>query len=212
MRVASIFSFRSHACAFSGAALFLALTLTPSAQAGFLEEIFGGDDAPPQVAAPRAHAPRRSGGGDFSIRLNEGRRAGRATEGRKAVRATKAAPDADGDRRDYVAGSRPQKPHLCAVSQNAPAEGTETAYLRDETLRAGDSVVTTGDIVVFKGHSACPHTAADFVPLARANLPRGRRNVLADLERAMKSPAHPFGSVHDKQAAARVVGQVSQSQ
>lgn len=212
MRVASIFKFTSHACAFSGAALFISLAFTPSAQAGFLEDIFGGDDAPAQVAAPRAHAPRRSGGGDFSIRLNEGRRAGRASESRKAARTPKAAPDANGDRREYVAGSRPQKPHLCAVSQNSPAEGSETDYLRDETLRAGDSVVTTGDIIVFKGHSACPHTAADFVPLARANLPRGRRNVLADLERAMKSPAHPFGSAHDKQAAARLVGQVSQSQ
>ncbi len=182
-----------------GAGVLLAFSPISPAQAGFLEELFGVEEAPQAAPAPRARPARKSSGSGFSIRLNEGRKA-----------AAKTAPqDADGGgRRDYVAGSRPQKPRLCTLANKSePAAGHAGDYLRDETLRSGDSVVTDGDIVVFKGNSACPHTATDFVPLARSNLPRSQRNALADLERAMRSPARRFET--ERQPAAKIVGQVN---
>jgi len=184
----------------------LPLVLTAPAQAGFLEDLFGGDDTPQAAPAPRARAarPTRAARSEFSIRINEGRRASRTAD-RKAT-------DADGDHRDYVAGSRPQKPRLCAPAGETKetAEATTTAYLRDETLRAGDSVVTDGDIVVFKGRSACPHTARDFVSLARSDLPKAKRNALAALEQTMRAPPRAFVHEREKEAGPRVVGQVSQ--
>jgi hypothetical protein len=187
------------------AALMVATSAISPAQAGFLEDLFGDDDAPRQAAPPPRAAPRpaRRSGAGFSIRLNEVRKAAR----------TKAVREADGadpnDHREYVAGSRPHKPRLCAVTEQ-PQTRTDhaTDYLRDETLHAGDSIVTDRSIVVFRGNSACPHTAADFVPLAQSNLPKAQRNALADLERAMRSPARRFSI--EKQAAARVVGQINQ--
>lgn len=206
MRGASFFSSKVRPFAFSCACLLAALGTSGYAHAGFLEDLFGEDDSSQQVARPRAQPSRRTGGSDFSIRVNDGRRARRAPR----IPGTKDGTDADGDRREHVAGSRPQKPRLCTVSQTDPAPDAQTNYLRDETLRAGDSVVTPGDIIVFKGHGACPHTAADFVPLARSNLPKARRNALADLERAMKSPARPFGALPENKDGSKVVGQVSQ--
>lgn len=186
------------------AIVLLALSLVSPAQAGFLEDLFGDDDAPRQAAPPpRAARPARRSTGGFSIRLNDARKPARNKEVR----------DADGDdpkdRREYVAGSRPHKPRLCAMSEQprTPADHASD-YLRDETLQAGDSVVTERSIVVFKGQSACPHTAADFVPLAQSRLPKAQRNALADLERAMRTPARRFAV--EKQAAARVVGQISE--
>jgi hypothetical protein len=187
------------------AALMVASSAIPPAQAGFLEDLFGDDDAPRQAAPPpRAAArPARRSGAGLSSRLNEVRKATRS----------KAAREADGDdpndHREYVAGSRPHKPRLCGVTEQARTQTDHSAdYLRDETLHAGDSIVTDRSIIVFRGNSACPHTAADFVPLAQSGLPKAQRNALADLERAMRSPARRFSI--EKQAAARVVGQINQ--
>jgi hypothetical protein len=194
--------FKSLGCgAFSlscGAAVLIAFAPISPARAGFLEELFGAEETPQAAPPPRARPAKKSSGAGFSIRLNEGRKA-----------AAKTAPqDADGGRRDYVAGSRPLKPRLCTVaSRSEPTERQSADYLRDETLRSGDSVVTDGDIIVFKGRSACPHTAGDFVPLARSSLPRAQRNALADLERAMKSPARRFEAA--REPAAKIVGQVN---
>ncbi len=182
-------------------ALMLASSFISSAQAGFLEDLFGDDDAPRQAAppAPRAARPARRSGG-FSIRLNEVRK-----PNRKAIQEDDR--DDPNDHREYVAGSRPHKPRLCAMSERAQTPADHSSdYLRDETLQAGDSVVTERSIIVFRGQSACPHTARDFVPLAQSGLPRAQRNALADLERAMRTPARRF--VVEKQAAAKVVGQV----
>ncbi|MGJ0509932.1 MAG: hypothetical protein ACR652_22960 [Methylocystis sp.] len=180
-------------------ALSAILALGAPAEAGFLEDLFGIDDgvqhAPPP---PRARAPRNSGRGDYSIRVLEGRKASGGAQ-----------KNADGDRRDYVAGSRPQKPRLCATPEQAATAAPSSAYLRDETLRAGDSVVTDGDIVVFKGRSACPHTAADFVSVARSDLPKAKRNALVALEQAMKSPAPVF--TVGAHARPRLVGQVTET-
>ncbi len=188
------------------AALMVVSSAISPAQAGFLEDLFGDDDAPRQAAPPPPRAaarPARRSGAGFSIRLNEVRKAAHS----KAVR--EADGDDPNDHREYVAGSRPHKPRLCGVTEQAQTQTDHSAdYLRDETLHAGDSIVTDRSIVVFRGNSACPHTAADFVPLAQSSLPKAQRNALADLERAMRSPARRFSV--EKQAAARVVGQFNQ--
>lgn len=173
------------------------MAFTFPAEADFLEDLFGGGDSAPQSAqAPRARPMRASGRIEFSVRMNEARKAIRAPSAKTATREN-----------DSVAGSKPQKPRFCPSTGEAKAAST-SVWLRDETLRAGDSVVTDGSIVVFKGHSACPHTAADFVSVARSDLPKEKRNTLVTLERAMRSPDRRFGA--DADSSPKVIGQVNE--
>jgi|WetSurMetagenome_2_1015567.scaffolds.fasta_scaffold465125_1 hypothetical protein len=186
-------------------ALFLAFGAATPAQADFLDDLFGGgsNDATPGPA-PRAR-PSRGGRDNFSIHLKEPRRAQR--------KVAREAPG-EGPGGPYVAGSRPQKPLLCMTSAQAPDKGDgksdeSVAYLRDETLRAGDSIVTPGEIVVFKGGGACPHVAKDFVSLARSGLPKVKRNALAALQQGLKSPSRAFDMEDARPTSGRVVGQVN---
>jgi len=173
-----------------------AMALTFPAQADFLDDLFGsGASAPQSTPAPRARPMRPSGRVEFSLR---------PAEGHKAIHgAVKAAVHDSAS----ATGSKPQKPHFCDAAGQSQTAAT-SVWLRDETLRAGDSVVTDGSIVVFKGHSACPHTAADFVSVARSDLPKAKRNALATLEQAMRAPEHRFNA--DGDSAPKVVGQVSE--
>lgn len=159
------------------------------ARADFLDDLFGGGDSGPQAAAPvRARAVRRAPRDTYSIRLLDARKPRRHKERADGEQETART---DAGHGPYVAGSRPQKPALCAVADSAKPD-TSTAYLHDETLRAGDSVVTEGSIIVFKGNHACPHRASDFVSVARADLPRTKRNALAALELGMRAPQRSF--------------------
>ena len=61
------------------------------------------------------------------------------------------------------------------------------ALLWDETLRYGDAVVTDAGVRVFEGNWICPHAIADFRTLDElSNLSRGRRVILAEIDRALK--------------------------
>ncbi len=166
------------------ASLSLLLAASAPARADFLDDLFGGGEAaPPPVRVQRP--PPRKAVRSFSIRT---------LEERKSARAAKEPNDAgegDAGHGPYVAGSRPQKPALCVASSSTKPDSS-TAYLRDQTLRDGDSVVTDGAIVVFKGNHACPHSASDFVSVARADLPRAKRNALAALEQGMRAPQRGF--------------------
>lgn len=162
------------------AGLFLLLAASAPARADFLDDLFGGGDSAPPPAASRP--ARKAQRGSFSVHpLAE----------HKSARTTKGHEEGDAGHGPYVAGSRPQKAALCGAADPATSERS-TAYLRDETLRAGDSIVTDGAIVVFKGSRACPHRASDFVSVARADLPRSTRNTLAALEQSMRSPQRGF--------------------
>lgn len=184
------------------AALPVILALAAPARADFLDDLFGSFESAPRwaPAAPRATPHRhRFSRRSFSIRLSEPRKE------KKAIR------EAQSDPQDSAAGSKPQKPRLCAAPGGAPAHtDASTAYLRDETLRAGDSIVTESRIVVFTGRGACPHKAADFVSIARADLSRSRRNALAALEDAMRSPTSRFSLHAAKDAGPKILGQIRQ--
>lgn len=178
MRVENIFFRRAPGLLSCLAALFLLGAFSAPARADFLDDLFGGSNDATPAPAPRVRVriPRDN----FSIKLKETRRS--------TARKT-----ADGDSAQYSAGSRPQKPLLCAAqsTQNANSDtrsGESTAYLRDETLRAGDSVVTPGQIVVFKGGGGCPHASGDFVSLSRSGLPKIKRNALVSLQQGLKEP------------------------
>jgi hypothetical protein len=202
MRVRTPFSRRTPGWFPSLFALFLAIAVSAPAKADFLDDLFGGgNDAPPPAQRARpTHVPRDN----FSIRLKEPRR-------QAQKKAPRAAPGED--QKQYVAGSRPQKPLLCAV-QGQPADkaddksGESTAYIRDETLRAGDSIVTPGEIVVFKGGGGCPHAQTDFVSLARSSLPKVKRSALISLQQGLKAPPRAFTVEDGKQAGPKVVSEV----
>ncbi len=166
------------------AALTLILVVNAPARADFLDDLFGGGDATPQPA-PTWARPARKAVRNFSIRPLEERKPARMAKEQNN------GDSGDAGHGPYVAGSRPQKAALCTAPGPAKLDGS-TAYLRDETLRAGDSVVTDGAIVVFKGSRACPHSASDFVTVARADLPKAKRNALAALEQSMRSPQRGF--------------------
>jgi hypothetical protein len=185
-------------------ALFVAIGASAPAQADFLDDLFGGSDPAP-APAPRAR-PTRAPRDNFSIRLKETRR-----PTQKKIR------DAT-DGVQYVAGSRPQKALLCATPAQPAGKidvksddktGEDTAYLRDETLRAGDSVVIPGQIVVFKGGDACPHASTDFVTVARSSLPKVKRNALAALQQGLKSPHRGFALEGDRPSGSNMVGQAA---
>lgn len=157
-------------------ALLVGIVFSMPAKADFLDDLFGGGSEPAPAPAQRArptHLPRDN----FSIKLKETRKSAQ----RKAARA------ASVDGGQYSAGSRPQKPLLC---QPKPDEktGESTAYLRDETLRAGDSIVTPDQIVVYRGGGGCPHASGEFVSLAHAGLPKGKRSALVSLQQGLRAP------------------------
>ncbi|RTL79534.1 MAG: hypothetical protein EKK29_20770 [Hyphomicrobiales bacterium] len=162
------------------------------ARADFLDDLFGGDGAP--QPAPVRMKPARRAVRNFSIRPLDEHRLQRA--------AKEPGDGGDAGHGPYVAGSRPQKAALCDTAGPVKLDSS-SAYLRDETLRAGDSVVTDGAIVVFKGSRACPHSASDFVSVARADLPKAKRNALAALEQGMRSPQRGFVIEADQPKIAR---------
>jgi hypothetical protein len=164
------------------------LVAAGSAQAGFLEELFGGPSAAPDWPSPqleRRHAPPRR----------------RVEVHRVMSVGTNASGDAS------AAGSSPKKPQFCSWQDEASAPHDRTeALMRDATLRAGDVIMTDEGVRVFAGRAACPHTVRDFQTLAEASraLPRGERMVLAAMEQATK--AKRFGSAHDPIVASDPAG------
>jgi hypothetical protein len=62
--------------------------------------------------------------------------------------------------------------------------GAAFSLADDSTLRKGDSIMTPTGIVVFRGSGRAPHASTDFVALAKASLPKDKREILAAIERA----------------------------
>jgi hypothetical protein len=80
-------------------------------------------------------------------------------------------------------------PRFC-VKDDDPAKSVDStqALMRDPTLRYGDVIVTDEGVRVFEGGGACPHAISDFRTLAESrDLNRGTRNVLAAIERDIKT-------------------------
>jgi hypothetical protein len=72
--------------------------------------------------------------------------------------------------------------------------GESFALANDPTLRSGDSIMTQTGIMVFRGTGRVPYALADFTTLAKASMPRDKRALLAEIERAAL-PAMPRQSV-----------------
>jgi hypothetical protein len=166
---------------------FLFINFAAPAHAGFLDELFGGDDgeparsAPPRARVRTAPSPRLS----FSVRVNAPKKVARERARPVERRIV--------DKNDLEPGNAPNgkiarlpKTAFCYANAADPAaaDGPD-ARLHDSTLRMGDSVVTADGILVFKGRVGCPHRNTDFVGLAAANLPRRQRNILFSLERTL---------------------------
>ena len=64
----------------------------------------------------------------------------------------------------------------------------ERIYLYDTTLRAGDVVVTTQGLYVFRGGGGQEHRVGDFIPLALAAV-KSQQLVAIDRANRMGRPA-----------------------
>jgi hypothetical protein len=62
--------------------------------------------------------------------------------------------------------------------------GQTFSLLDDFTLRKGDSIMTPAGIIVFRGASRLPYAQDDFTALAKASMPKDKREILAAIERA----------------------------
>lgn len=187
-----------------GLASVLSLHAPTVAQADFLDDLFGGGASEPTAPAVRAPRPSRhvarpqaSGGVSFSIRANDVRRTARKTN----------SPVAQDAANKESGGTKAQKTVFCATGVPA-RENPASAEVRlhDGTLRAGDSVVTTTGILVFRGRAACPHNAGDFVGLAQSKLPAAKRTALESLEHTMQAGRAPL-VLEDKEAEPQVVSE-----
>lgn len=197
MRVLFEFDLKRFCKSIASASIFLlALAPATAARADFLDDLFGGgaqEQAPRASAAPRARrapVPRAS----FSIRLNEGKKLAHGPRDKKSVAFR------DGGQGE----ARFPKPVFCYARSAQPAGAPDSAdtRLHDGTLRSGDTVVTQTGILVFKGHAACPHNAGDFVALAAAGLPRGKREALFALERTLHAAQREREANREKDADA----------
>ncbi len=83
--------------------------------------------------------------------------------------------DFEGKARRFVA---PAKPKPCVAPEVVP--GPLRRFLKDETLRRGDVVVTAAGLMVFQGNSGSTHRAKDFVSVAKA-APMLSKKVRTDL-------------------------------
>jgi hypothetical protein len=166
------------------------------ARADFLDDLFGGPEpaARPQASAPshreRAAAPERAHRRENTLRTEVRMmpvverakpRAGRA----QVAAQNPAPPKVDGS---TAAGSKPVAVALCAPEETIAGAQPSSLLAYDKTLRNGDILVTDGGVQVFRGHTACPHSARDFIALSSAGLPRGKRNVLLAIEEATRRP------------------------
>lgn len=77
---------------------------------------------------------------------------------------------------------------LC-LDQSSKTEASQKAdaYLYDKDLKNGDSIMTPNGILVFKGHSSCPHRPDEFIALSSANAPKSNKKALVTLDAAAKS-------------------------
>ncbi|MGA8172108.1 MAG: DUF2865 domain-containing protein [Methylocystis sp.] len=95
------------------------------------------------------------------------------------------------------------KPASCGCHSAAGNPVNSEALLNDPTLRAGDTVVTSQGVRVFRG-GAYPFKSSDFMSLAETrNLPMEKRGALAAIDRVIKTPRGrvALGSEHRREQA-----------
>ena len=80
----------------------------------------------------------------------------------------------------------------CSCHREAVASRAKE-LLHDQTLRKGDVVMTAEGFRVFEGGGWGPATAQDFVPVAKAGVPKAESEALAAMEHASAGPAPVSG-------------------
>ena len=162
-----------------------------AAQAGFLEDLFGGGETPAASAMwpGRSPAPQRP-------KLGHARR---SLE--RPLAQTKPAPIVTNVRHVYAApvvaapapanaATGPVKPKPAQFcDKSVPIADSTQALMRDATLKYGDVIVTDEGVRVFEGSTACPHAVSNFRTLAETRiLSPGTRTALAQIEVGLKAP------------------------
>jgi hypothetical protein len=165
-----------------------------TANADFLDDLFGGNDQAPHAAVqghavkrhfdrtPRERAPRR----EFRVKSEVQFMSFVRSKGRPEHRERELTTVAKTDNSASSAGSKPVVAALCAPESTVAGASAPLLLAYDKTLRNGDILVTDSGVQVFRGHSACPHEARDFIALSSANMPKGKRSMLLALEESMK--------------------------
>lgn len=173
-----------------------------AANAGFLDDLFGGPDPAPQIASPRrserksavrphARAPQEETRLKTKIQflavpaVKEKRLTRENIRVKNAERplATAVKPAVS-----PVAGAKPVTASLCVPETSVNGVPASSLLAYDRTLRHGDIMVTDSGVQVFKGHAACPHDARDFLSVSSVNMTRSRRRMLLAIEEVIRRP------------------------
>lgn len=159
----------------------LLLTINHS-NAEFLDDLFGDDDA-----HSRGQAKLEAGQGQIDYRSKDTLpKPANALQHRKETRKVIIQQSAEDDISDKK--SNGSNLALC-LDQSSKTEASKKAdaYLYDKDLKNGDSIMTPNGILVFKGHSSCPHRPDEFIALSSANAPKSNKKTLVTLDAAAKS-------------------------
>ena len=160
-----------------GAFALVAAGSITGAQAGFFETLFGTEAAPEQ---PRYYYQPEQPQAETSSPRGYGRPLGFTIRKRAKERAVRR------ERFEERRETRRERPSPNAVrTAEVPAGPIDPAqnknwYLQDPTLRAGDIVVLTNEVLVFKG-GRMPFSRDNFASLAESDLPKDERERLAHM-------------------------------
>jgi hypothetical protein len=95
---------------------------------------------------------------------------------------------------DATHGQSP-KDVLAAIKAVKPGKGPLGPFINDPTLRAGDVVVTTKGLMVYRGGGGHTHSASEFVSVANASGLVANKQTLISLETASRlTPRRPLGA------------------
>jgi hypothetical protein len=84
---------------------------------------------------------------------------------------------------------------MAAIKAVRPGKGPLGPFVNDPTLRAGDIVVTSKGLMVYRGGGATPHRDGDFVSVSNASGLVANRQTLISLEKASRlTPQKPLGA------------------
>jgi hypothetical protein len=91
-------------------------------------------------------------------------------------------------------GPTPQEV-MAAIKAVKPGNGPLGPFVNDPTLRAGDVVVTTKGLMVYRGGGGLSHRESDFVSVSNASGLVANKQTLISLEKASRlTPQKPLGA------------------
>jgi hypothetical protein len=96
---------------------------------------------------------------------------------------------------DGVRHGQSPKEVMAAIKAARPGKGPLGPFLNDPTLRAGDVVVTTRGLMVYRGDGGHSHSPSEFVSVANASGLVANKQTLISLEKASRlTPQKPLGA------------------